>query len=313
MSSLQVGVIGAGYMGKNHLRVLSGINDVSVVCVSEPDRHARENVRKEYDVQTYVDYKDLLNRKTTDAVIITVPTSLHFQVAKDALNAGKDILLEKPISASSKDGYELLRLADKTNRVLMVGHTERFNPMVKKIKECIDNKILGRVLDVRVRRLSPYPGRKQDVGVLLDLATHDLDILRYLFGRKVGKFHAFYRKLRSPTYEDVAVLILTFKNNVVATINVSWVTMDKIRDIAIEGDRGMLVGNYLTQDLRLSRTWIPGDPGEPIHVSLQEPLVLELEEFFRLVRERDLNRKQVISAIEAVALVESVVNNRELL
>lgn len=310
MKTIRVGVIGIGWMGKNHVRVLSGLRGISLEGVVDISEKNRQWFVHTYNKPAFEDGQTLLKQIDIDAVIVSTPTSLHYSMAKEMLCLGKDVLLEKPISTSSKKGEQLLKLANQEHRVFMIGHVERFNPMVLKIKDLLRQKLLGKILQARVRRLSPYPGRMQDVGVLMDLATHDLDILRFLFDDPVNKIHGIYRRLRSETYEDVAVLILTFQNNIMGTINVSWVTPSKIRDIAIEGTNGMLVGNYLTQELRYFSGYRLHQKGRLIKFRIQEPLKLELQEFFRRVRERDLDRANVYSAIEAVRMVEKILRRK---
>ena len=310
MKTIRVGVIGIGWMGKNHVRVLSSIRGISLEGVVDISKKNRQWFNQTYNKPTFEDAQTFLKQIDVDAVIVSTPTSLHYSMAKEMLGLGKDVLLEKPITTSSKKGEQLLKLAHQEHLVFMVGHVERFNPMVLKMKNVLRQKTLGKILQARIRRMSPYPGRMQDVGVLMDLATHDLDILRFLFDDPINKIHGIYRRLRSETYEDVAVLILTFQNNIMGTINVSWVTPAKIRDISIEGTKGMLVGNYLTQELRYFSDYSLHQKGRRMRFHIQEPLKLELEEFFRRVRERDLDRSNVTSAIEAVRMVEKILRRK---
>lgn len=306
METVRVGVIGCGYMGKNHLRILATLPNVVLVGISDVERGNRDWAAKTYQVLAFETSEELIADKLIDAVIVAVPTKQHFSVAKRALEEGKHVLVEKPIAASAKEGKVLLGIAERMKRVFVVGHTERYNPMVQILKEHLQKKTIGKLLQIRIRRLSPYPGRKQEVGVLMDLATHDLDVLFYLLGSYVKKYHAFYRNLRSRTFEDVAVLILTLANGIVATINVSWVTLDKVRDIAIEGDRGMLIGNYLSQELKFFSGYVPGFLGADVPVRRSEPLVLELKEFIRRITHTNLERSDVLSSIAAVGLIESI-------
>ncbi len=311
--SIRVAIIGCGYMGKNHMRILSQMSGVVITGACDVTSENREWVRQQYQIPVFERYADLLADSTSHAVIIAVPTSLHFPVAKYALLKNRDVMLEKPIAQTAAQGKELLEIAQARRRVFMVGHTERFNPMVRTMKKVMDEQKLGKILQVRVRRLSPFPGREQDVGVLMDLATHDLDILRYLMESPVDKLYCISRTLHSATFEDVAVLILTFENGVMATVNVSWVTPDKVRDIAVEGEKGMVVGNYLTQKLLLHPEFSPSAKVISIPVRRKEPLQMEISEFLHRVRTRDTSGETVVSAIEAVEMVEHALSRGQFL
>lgn len=175
---IKAAVIGVGNMGRNHVRVYAEMEDVELVAVADTDEIAAQRAVHSYRVEkVYADYRDMLDQEQPDIVSIAVPTQLHSEVACEAISRGIHVLIEKPIALTQTEGQQIIDMAATHGIKLMVGHIERFNPAIAEIKRRLDRQELGRVFQVHARRLSPFPGRIQDVGVVLDLATHDIDVL----------------------------------------------------------------------------------------------------------------------------------------
>ena len=179
---LRVGVIGVGSMGQNHARVFSEMADL--VGVVDKDRETGKIVAERFNTESFENYEDLL-RKGVDAVSIATPTALHYQVSKDAIESGVHVLVEKPMCSTIEEAEKLVGLAESAGLTLAVGHIERHNPVVDFAKKGIRDGRYGDVITISARRVSSLPTRIRDVGVILDLGIHDIDVMRYLLGSEV--------------------------------------------------------------------------------------------------------------------------------
>ena len=294
-------VAGAGSMGMNHLRVLKEFSEdvVELVAVAEPDEAARARVESRFGVTCYADYHEMIAATKPDLATVVVPTNLHFDVAAHILDAEVNVLVEKPIAATVEQARQLVDLADQRGVKLAVGHVERFNPAVVELKRLLDEGGLGAIFSLLARRLGPFPPRIRDVGVILDLATHDLDVMRYLTGSDVVHVSAETQRRVHDAHEDMVLALVRFANDAVGVLDVNWLTPTKVRELSVTGERGMYLVNYLTQDLYFYEnssvtraTW--DGATTPIGVSegamtrlvvrKAEPLKLEYEDIFRALR-----------------------------
>jgi predicted dehydrogenase len=245
----RVAVIGVGSMGKNHVRVYSEMPNVELVAVVDANFELAERVGKSNHVPAYDDYFEMIDQTKPEAVSIAVPTSLHYQVAKDILELGCHVMVEKPIASTAEQAQNLVELADRLGTILMVGHIERYNPAIIELKRRLDQNELGRIFQIHARRLGPFPTRIQDVGVIMDLAPHDLDIMRYLTGREVSRVHAETKQILHETHDDMFAGLVRFDNGILGVLEINWLTPTKIRELYVTGERGMFQVNYITQDL----------------------------------------------------------------
>ncbi|NMB59984.1 MAG: Gfo/Idh/MocA family oxidoreductase, partial [Chloroflexi bacterium] len=179
---LKTAVIGVGSMGKNHARVYSELAEANLVAVSDANAATAEAIGKTFGAAAYSDYRELLEKEKPEAVSVAVPTAMHEQVVTDVLNSGANVLVEKPIAATIEEGQRLIALAKQKNLKLQVGHIVRFNPAIQELKKRLNAGELGRIYQVFCRRAGPFPARIRDVGVVIDLAPHDVDIIRFLTG-----------------------------------------------------------------------------------------------------------------------------------
>jgi predicted dehydrogenase len=248
---LRAAVIGAGSMGRNHVRVYAEMDDAELVAVADPDQEALIKIAQRHRVRTYTDYHAMLEREQLDLISVAVPTEHHFAVTRDILLAGIPTLIEKPIAATVEEGAELIALAQARGVLLTVGHIERFNPAIIALKGQIELGALGKVYQIHVRRIGPFPARIKDVGVVVDLATHDLDIMHYLTDSSVTRLHAEIGRRLHTAHEDLLSAVLRFDNDVIGVLDINWLTPTKVRELSVIGERGMFVANYLTQDLVL--------------------------------------------------------------
>jgi predicted dehydrogenase len=245
----RVAVVGVGSMGRNHVRVYNEISDAELVAVVDANPATAEALGRQYRIPFYSDFQMMLKKERPEAVSIAVPTSEHFTVAKQILEDGCHVLVEKPIAATVTDAEELICTADRLDRILMVGHIERFNPAIIELKRRLEAGELGQIFQIYARRLGPFPTRISDVGVVMDLAPHDLDIMRYLTGSEVVQIYAQTKHQLRTSQDDLFVGIVNFQDNTLGLLEINWLTPTKIRELYVTGERGMFRVNYLTQDL----------------------------------------------------------------
>jgi UDP-N-acetylglucosamine 3-dehydrogenase len=247
---LRLAVIGAGHMGKNHIRVLADLSDVMLVGVADPNQQAALAAADRYGIPTYATHNELLDKARPEAVVVAAPTTCHHDIVMDSIHHGVHVLVEKPIAHSVEEAKEMIDAADRAGVVLAVGHIERFNPAVVELKRRIDANELGRIFMIHSRRQSPFPQRIQDVGVASDLAVHELDMMLYLTGSQVAHLKAETSQvLGRESREDIVFALLRFESGVLGVLDVNWVTPSSVRELTITGERGMFAVNYLTQEL----------------------------------------------------------------
>ncbi len=248
---LNVAVVGAGAMGMNHLRVLNDFNEehVRLVGVADINEAALRRAMHRFHIAGYTDYRQLVEETHPNLVAVVVPTCLHFEVAAHVVDQGINLLLEKPFTSTMEQAFELIRLAHLRNVKIAVGHIERFNPAVTELKRRLVARELGKVFHLHARRLGPFPARVDDVGVTLDLATHEIDVMRYLADAEVPRIYAVTQRRVHQTHEDLLLGILHFTNDAIGVLDVNWLTPTKVRELSITGEKGMYLLNYLTQDV----------------------------------------------------------------
>jgi predicted dehydrogenase len=246
---IRAAVIGVGAMGRHHARVYSEMDGVELVAVADRDEGNRKAVAKRTGARVYEHYLDLFEHEKLDVVSVAVPTSLHHEVVLCAFEHGVHVLVEKPIAATVDQATDLIRRREKNGLTLAVGHIERHNPAVIELSRRLRGGELGRVFQVHARRMSPFPAYIRDVGVTLDLATHEIDVLRSLVGSPLLRVYAETDRNVHTSQEDSLVSTLRFKNGVVGSLNANWVTPSKTRECRIIGERGMAVVDYISQDL----------------------------------------------------------------
>lgn len=322
---IRVAVIGVGSMGRNHVRVYSEMENVDLIAVADVDREAADRVARRYRIRAYTDHQEMLRIEEPEAVSIVVPSRLHRDVALDCINAGCHILVEKPIASSSEEAWEIINAAERQHRTLAVGHVERFNPAVIEVKRRIDRGELGRIFQIHARRLGPFPARIRDVGVVVDLATHDIDVITYLTGSEIVRLHAETEHRIHTAHEDLLLGLLRFRNGVVGVLDINWLTPTKIRELSITGERGMFLVNYLTQDLYFFQNdyaelnWdglssLAGvSEGNMIRlrVDKEEPLRSELRHFLACVRGQSTPMVSGEDGLRALAIAQQIVESGE--
>ncbi len=278
---IKVGVIGLGSMGRNHARVYSEIAGVELVGVADVDCETSLDIASRYHTAAFTDHRELLE-KELDAVSVVVPTSLHREVAIDVAQTGVNLLVEKPIADNLEAASDIIDAAERNNVKLMIGHIERFNPVIPILKSGIAETDVSLI---EITRIGPFPPRISDVGVVTDLAVHDIDLIRYLTESEIIDIHSLISG-NIFGHEDTAVLSFATASGVLARVTVNWLTPYKVRDITIASKQRYLKASLIEQKLT---TYSPnGSPNSYIvketSVPYGEPLRLELEAFINCVQ-----------------------------
>jgi len=275
---LRAGVIGIGRMGRNHARIYSELPDTELIGVADIDEKLVASVARSYECKAYTSYEDLLNEKL-DAVSIAVPTILHKRVALDAIDKGINILVEKPIAHTVENADEIIEAARGKGVKLMVGHIERFNPAIIKLRELTHNGQLGDIISISAKRLGPYNRRVRSVGVILERGTHDIDIMAYLIGEKIKNVYTS-AGVAVHSHEDYAMIALNFENGSTGVIETNRFSPRKVRNLTVVGSKGIADVNYTEMTLRIfDKEWV-----RDVKIEKEEPLKLELEHFIDCIR-----------------------------
>ncbi len=283
MELKRLGVIGVGHLGQHHARVYTEILGTQLVGVVDQSESRASVIGETLGVPFYTNIDEFIQKARPEAVSVVVPTSLHYEVAKKALLSGIHVLIEKPVTTTVREAEDLLRIAEKYDLVLQVGHIERFNSAIQYISKIIHDPVF-----LQSRRLGPYSTRINDVGVVLDLMIHDIDIIMSLVKSDIREISAMGRCLRSD-HEDLATAQMSFENGSIAHIHVSRVSERRLRLLEITEPQRYVTVNYETQDVSIHRC-VKEDNSlievieHPVFPK-SEPLKLELQHFVSCVRE----------------------------
>jgi UDP-N-acetylglucosamine 3-dehydrogenase len=270
---IKVGVIGTGAMGQHHVRIYSEFPDVKLVGIADLDAARVNELAARYKTKAFIDYKELL-KQNLDAVSIVVPTRMHREVALSAIEAGVNVFIEKPIADTMERTNDIIESANNAGLKLMIGHIERFNPAVMKLKEIIGSGALGKVVSISTLRVGPYNPRIRDVGVIMDIGVHDIDVISYLYDMKVSEVYTVAGADIHP-FEDHAAIILRFDPEHSGIIETNWLTPHKIRKLTAIGLKGVAYLDYIDQTVELhDEGWI-----RKAKVEKSEPLRNELQYF----------------------------------
>jgi UDP-N-acetylglucosamine 3-dehydrogenase len=295
---LKVGVIGVGVMGSNHARVLADIPGVRLVGIADPDRKQRDVVARTLGCAALNDVDGLLGAGV-DAVTIAAPTHLHHDLALQCISRGVHVMVEKPIAPTVEEGQAIVAAARRAGVTLMVGHVERFNPAVESVKRAIKNQD---ILSIAITRVGPFPPRMSNVGVVIDLAVHDIDLIRWFTDSEIVEIQP---QLSSAVAEreDIALLQFRTASGVLAHINTNWLTPFKARTIHIATRDKYLIADLLTLQVTECFGFQTDGSYSMRHLSVgyAEPLRAELVAFIDAVRNQ---RTPAVTGEEGVASLE---------
>jgi UDP-N-acetylglucosamine 3-dehydrogenase len=293
-------VIGAGSIGQHHARVYKSLDGVHLAGVVDPEPHAAKTVASRNNVPAFSSLEQLFAAGKIDFASVAAPTSLHFEIGMALIERGVAVMMEKPLASTVAQGERLVKAARERNVLLATGHIERFNPAVVELRKQLSMGMAGRVHKVFAQRLSPYPPRIHDVGVVVDLASHDIDLLRFLVGERIIRVYGETLSGINSDREDLFNGLLRFEGGAVGILDVNWMTPKKVRRVTVTGDCGHFECDLLSQELYFFEN--DAAPSQwhahsvlrgvtegnvlGIRIQRQEPLVAELRDFVDAVRDR---------------------------
>ncbi|MEK6987778.1 MAG: Gfo/Idh/MocA family oxidoreductase [Candidatus Thermoplasmatota archaeon] len=317
---MRVGVIGVGSMGSNHARVYSEIADL--VGIADPDVKAGGAASNRFNTSFFPGYRGL-RKEPLDAVSVCVPTSHHVQVAMDVIRAGLHMLVEKPLAPNVTDAQSIVDAAKSAGLTLAVGHVERHNPVVGVVKRGLDAGQYGDLITVSARRVSSFPTRIRDVGVVMDLGVHDIDILRYLVASPVESVYTLSGRRMHERFEDHANLLLRFRNGVNGFIEVNWLTPMKVRRLSLTCLKNFVEVDYTDQSVTVSASTLgPLDSANLYQIPLEhhatrlqvrkeEPLRLELQDFLAAIQDKRPPLVTGVDAVETLKVAEAAIESHQ--
>ena len=312
MDKVNISLIGVGRMGQFHLNVINQINQINLSGIYDENKNHLDEISQKYNIKKFNSIDEAIDN--ADAVIIATPTIYHFEIAKKAVEKGKHVLVEKPMTETYAQALELEEIVKKNNVILQVGHVERFNGAVQELHHIIEKPYL-----IEARRLAPFTPRITDVGVVFDIMIHDLDIVTSLVKKTIIKFSASGKRIRTNN-EDIASALLEFEDETIATISASRVTQEKIRTLAISTEEAYFILDYATQDITIhrqamSQSNIKTSVGinykqesiiERVFIHRDNPLKLEDEHFANCILGKDQIFVSIEDDVNTIKLTEEI-------
>lgn len=305
MSKLGVAVIGVGFWGKNHVRVFSELSETQLLAVCDVNKERAKTIAGQYGAEVYSDSRKLLKRKDIEAVSICTWTTTHAVEAMRALKAEKHVLVEKPLASTIREARRIVDSAKQMDRQLMVGFIERFNPVVRRAKDLLKKGDIGELVSATAKRVSQWPERIGDVGVVKDYAIHEIDVMRRIFEEDPTTVYARVGNLRHTKFEDYAQIMLTFKHGKTAFIEANWLTPDKIRNLTLTGSDAILSLNYLTQEIIVETSEKTLKP----RYDWKEPLKLELQHFAKSILKDEEPEVTGVDGLKALIIAEAAIKS----
>jgi predicted dehydrogenase len=308
-------------MGRNHLRVLTAREDCRLVAIGDPVAEVLEAAASATGAQAFAAPLAMIEEAELDALVIAAPTTAHVPLALAAIERGIPVLVEKPLAATVEEGVRIVRAARARDVPVQVGHVERFNPAVLELGRLLQAGWLSSIYSIASRRAGPFPARIRDVGVTVDLATHDVDILSWIAGERPRRVYAELAQRIHADHEDLLFGLLHFPSGTTGMLDVNWLTPAKRRQLIVVGEEGMFELDYLTQRLTFTRanveqaqmiggfaTTFSGDVAE-LPVANAEPLAAEIEAFLGVVRNGERPVVDVEDGLWAVAIANALLQS----
>jgi UDP-N-acetylglucosamine 3-dehydrogenase len=305
MRKLGVAVIGAGFWGRNHARVFKELEKTELLAVCDINTERATSLARQFGAKAYTSSAKMLKRKDIEAVsICTWSTKLAEETLK-ALKAQKHVLVEKPMATNAKQAEKLLNTAREKDLHLTVGFLMRFIPGIQHIKKAIKNEAIGKLVCATAKRVSEWPERIGDVGVVKDTAIHDIDVIRYLFNEEPMAIYAKTGSMKRTEFEDYAQIMLTFKSGKSAFIESNWLTPYKTRTLVITGSKAIMKLDYITQELTIEDAKETTQP----RIAWQEPLKLELQHFADCILTGEKPMIMGVDGLRALQIAEAALKS----
>ena len=305
MKKLGVAVIGTGFWGRNHARVFKELEETELLAVCDINAERAKSVAKQFGVRAYTSIGKLLKRKDVEAVSNCVWSLNLAKETLKALKTGKHVLVEKPMATNVKQAEKLLQTAKEEGLHLTVGFLMRFIPGIQHMKNAIEDKTIGNLVCATAKRVSEWPERIGDVGVVKDTAIHDIDIIRYLFGEEPIAVYAKTGSMKHKKFEDYAQIMLTFEGGKSAFIESNWLTPYKTRTLVVTGSKALMKLDYITQELTIEDAKETIQPRYP----WQEPLKLELQHFANCILKKEKPLITGMDGLKALQIAEAALKS----
>ncbi|MGA2309165.1 MAG: Gfo/Idh/MocA family oxidoreductase [Candidatus Bathyarchaeia archaeon] len=305
MKKVRTAVIGTGFWGKNHARVYKELAETELLAICDIDAERASNVAKQLGVTPYNSVEKMLKKEDIEAVsVCTWSTSLAKEAIK-AVENGKHVLVEKPMAANTKQAEKLLAASEKMGVHLTVGFLMRFIPGLQHMKKAVENKSIGELVCATAKRVSQWPERIGDVGVVKDTAIHDIDVMLYLFNQDPIAVYAKTGSMRNKKFEDYAQIMLAFEGGKSAFIESNWLTPYKTRILIATGSEAIMRLDYITQELTVE------DAKETVQprYQVQEPLKLELQHFANCILKKEKPLITGLDGLKALRIAESAIKS----
>jgi UDP-N-acetylglucosamine 3-dehydrogenase len=305
MKKVGVAVIGTGFWGKNHARVYKELAETKLVAICDIDPKRAKAVADQFGAKPYASAAQMLRNNDIEAVSVCTWSTVLAKEATRAVQAGRHVLVEKPMAANVKQAENLLKKAEKEGVHLTVGFLMRFIPGLKQIKKAVQDKTIGELVCTSGKRVSQWPERIGDVGVVKDTAIHDIDVMLHLFNEDPIAVYAKTGHMRHIRYEDYAQIMLTFKGGKSAFIESNWLTPYKTRILVATGSEAIMTLDYISQELTVENAKETLKPRYP----MQEPLKLELQHFANCIMKKDNPLITGLDGLKALRIAESALKS----
>jgi len=302
---LRVAVIGTGFWGRNHARVYKELAETELLAICDIDPERARSVAKQFGAKPYTNAARMLRNKDIEAVsVCTWSTSLAKEAIR-AAEAGKHVLVEKPMAEDMKQAEKLVETARRKRVHLTVGFLMRFIPGLQHIKKAVETKEIGELVCATAKRVSQWPERIGDIGVVKDTAIHDIDVVLYLFGEDPIAVYAKTGTMRHKKFEDYAQIMLTFERGKSAFIESNWLTPYKTRVLTATGSEAIMTLDYITQELTVEDAEETVRPRYP----MQEPLKLELQHFANCITKKERPLITGLQGLRALRIAEAALKS----
>jgi len=305
MRKLGVAVIGTGFWGRNHARIFKELEETNLLAVCDINAEKAKNVARQFDAIPYTNIEKMLKRKDIEAVSVCTWSMNLAKEALKSLEAGKHVLVEKPMATNTKQAEKLLEIAEQKGLHLTVGFLMRFIPGIQHIKRAVEEKTIGELVCATAKRVSEWPERIGDVGVVKDTAIHDIDIIRYLFHEEPIAVYAKTGSMKHRKFEDYAQIMLTFERGKSAFIESNWLTPYKTRTLVVTGSKAIIKLDYITQELTIEDAKETVQPRYP----WREPLKLELQHFANCVLKKEKPMITGMDGLKALKIAEAALKS----
>jgi len=320
---LRAAVVGVGSIGRNHARVYRESPNAELVGVVDGNAETVAKIAQQRNVAGFTTLDEMLDKAKPDIVTVSVPTEAHLVVAEQLIERGIHVLVEKPIASTVEQAQTMIALAEEHGVVLAVGHIERHNPAISELTKRIANDELGKIFQLSARRIGPFPARIRDVGVLLDLATHDLDVITSIVDSPVKRVMAETLSGINTDREDMVNGLVRFENGALGVIDINWMTPTKVRELSVIGAKGRFLVNYLTQELYFYENDVAPSSWDSLSVlrgvgegnvigykiNRVEPLKAEVEDFIEAVKTNGKPKVTGRDGLRSLYLAQSMVES----